>query len=293
MTFSIVGIDSNTGEMGIAVQSRFLAVGSVVPWAKANVGAIAIQAGSNTDQALKLFDLLANGYSAPDALKEVLNDDPGLDFRQIGIVDGQGKSIAFTGSACTPWSGHIIGDGYTCQGNILVSNDTVQAMALSFEGSNGKSLADRLVEALAAGQKAGGDSRGQQSAALLVVKEHGGFNSYGDRFVDLRVDDSFTPIEELKRILDLYKTTYFKPYVPSELEVDDTIIIRLKTIMRQAKIYYGRMTAEADDEFQNNIKSVAGKVGLQQFPQKGKIIEGSKLEALHKAIFELRKDIAQ
>lgn len=203
-TFSIVGYDEETGDLGVAVQSKFFAVGSVVPWAKADVGAIATQAFGNTSFGPRGLDLLEAGLPVDDVLAELLGDDPDRERRQVGILNARGAAAAFTGSECMAWAGHRIGAGYTAQGNILVSEETVAAMAAAFEASEGL-LADRLIAALRAGQAAGGDSRGVQSAAILVVRRGGGYGGFNDRYCDLRVDDHEDPIEELARLVCIWK----------------------------------------------------------------------------------------
>jgi len=203
-TFSIVAHDPDTGELGIAVQSRFFAVGAVVPWAKAGVGAIATQSFANTTFGPRGLELLAEGHTAQETLTLLLDEDPGAQQRQVGIVDAQGQATSFTGTECQAWAGHVVGPGYAAQGNILVGEETVQEMARAFRETQGM-LAERLMAALEAGQAAGGDSRGQQSAALLVVKEGGGYAGFNDRYCDLRVDDHVTPIAELRRIFDLWR----------------------------------------------------------------------------------------
>ena len=203
-TFSIVGFDPETKEWGIAVQSKFLAVGSVVPWAQANVGAIATQSYANTRFGPEGLKLLAEGKSAQEVMDILIAGDEERHLRQVGIVDREGKAAAFTGDGCHAWAGGITGPYYAAQGNILVSEETVQAMAQTFEGTQGD-LSHRLLEALDAGQSAGGDSRGQQSAALFVVQDQAGYRGYNDVKVDLRVDDHPQPITELKRLFELHK----------------------------------------------------------------------------------------
>ncbi|MCI0567778.1 MAG: DUF1028 domain-containing protein [Acidobacteria bacterium] len=206
-TFSIVGYDPATGDLGIAVESRFFAVGAVVPWAKAGMGAIATQSYANTTFGPKGLELLAQGKSAQETLDILVQQDPQADQRQAGIVDSQGRPATFTGAKCNPWAGGKTGKNYAAQGNILTGKEVVEAMASAFEASSSLPLADRLVKALSAGQTAGGDSRGQQSAALLVVRAKGGYAGYNDRYIDLRVDDSPRPIEELSRLLEIHHTT--------------------------------------------------------------------------------------
>ncbi|MBI5154000.1 DUF1028 domain-containing protein [Candidatus Poribacteria bacterium] len=203
-TFSIVGYDPETGELGVAVQSKFFAVGSVVPCAKAGVGAIASQAFGNTTFGPRGLKLLEEGLTVQETLDLLLATDPDREHRQVGIVDAQGNSAAFSGTMCMPWAGHISGKNFTAQGNILVGRETVEAMAKAFEETEGM-LGEKLLRALEEGQKAGGDSRGMQSAAILIVKEKGGYAGFNDRYCDLRVDDHAEPIKELRRIFNIWK----------------------------------------------------------------------------------------
>ena len=202
-TFSIVGFDPETGELGVAVQSKFIGVGSVVPWAKAGVGAIATQSLANTSYGPEGLALLEKGYTAQEIIKILTDGDEDRGLRQVGIVDAKGNSATFTGENCYDWAGGKTGPNYAAQGNILVSEETVNAMADTFENSRGP-LAERLLQALDAGQEAGGDKRGRQSAAIYVVKENGGYGGYNDRYIDLRVDDHPDPIKEIIRIYKLW-----------------------------------------------------------------------------------------
>jgi uncharacterized Ntn-hydrolase superfamily protein len=206
-TFSIVGFDPETKEWGVAVQSKFVAVGAVCPWAKAGVGAISTQSYANTSFGPRGLELLAAGKSAQEVLDILLASDPGREKRQVGIVDSRGNAATFTGSECHDWAGGVTGENYTAQGNILVSEETVQAMARTFETSEGP-LAERLLAALEAGQNAGGDARGQQAAALLVVQEGAGYGGFNDVKIDLRVDDHPTPITELQRIYQVHRAVF-------------------------------------------------------------------------------------
>jgi uncharacterized Ntn-hydrolase superfamily protein len=209
MTFSIVGYDPKEKEWGIAVQSKFLGVGAVVPFAKAGVGAVATQSYANTAYGPQALQLMEEGKTAQEALDLITAEDPDRELRQAGIVDFQGNGATFTGSGCYDWAGGTAGTNFAAQGNILVDENTVNAMAETFASSEG-TLAERLLAALNAGQEAGGDSRGQQSAALLVVKEKGGYGGFNDRYIDLRVDDHPDPITELIRIYHLQQL-YFAP----------------------------------------------------------------------------------
>lgn len=218
MTFSICAFDREAGELGIAVQSKFLAVGAVVPWARAGVGAIATQAHANTSYGPRGLELLASGLAPEAVVKQLVRDDPEREKRQLGIVDAEGRAATFTGAECFEWAGGVAGRGYCAQGNILGGRAVVDRLAHGFESAPG-TLAERLVAALGDGQRAGGDRRGMQSAALLVVKEKGGYGGLNDRFIDLRVDDHERPIEELERLLDLY-ALYFKLGPVSLIAVD-------------------------------------------------------------------------
>lgn len=202
-TFSIVGCDPETGEVGIAVQSKFFAVGAVVPWAKAGVGAVATQSYANTTYGPRGLELLAGGLAPEEVITRLTADDDGRASRQIGVVAADGRSATFTGEECMDWAGGVIGMNYAAQGNILAGEDVVTAMAGAFEATEGV-LGQKLMSALEAGQAAGGDSRGVQSAAILIVKEGAGYAGFNDRYCDLRVDDHETPIRELRRIFDLW-----------------------------------------------------------------------------------------
>lgn len=206
-TFSIVGYDPETGQLGIAVQSKFFAVGGVVPWAEAGVGAIATQSWANTTYGPNGLKLLKSGRSAEQTLERLIADDPGRATRQVGIVDAEGNVANYTGDACNEWAGAVSGRHYTAQGNILAGEAVVKAMGEAFEETDGE-LADKLMAALFAGQEKGGDTRGQQSAALLVVQEGRGYGGFNDRYIDLRVDDAEKPIEELQRLFDIHKTLF-------------------------------------------------------------------------------------
>jgi len=209
-TFSIVAYDPDTQELGVAVQSKFIAVGSVVPWAKAGVGAIATQSYANTTYGPKALALLAEGAEPEAVMKKITEDDRRVAIRQVGIVDAKGRSATFTGEKCSAWAGGLKGENFACQGNILAGEDVVKNMAKSFRESKGD-LGERLIAALQAGQDAGGDSRGMQSAALLIVHEGWGYGGYNDRYRDLRVDDHAEPIKELKRVYDLHRDIFPRP----------------------------------------------------------------------------------
>lgn len=209
-TFSVVAYDPQTQELGVAVQSKFIAVGAVVPWAKAGVGAVATQSYANTTYGPKALELLAQGADPDQVMKKITGDDPDAEERQVGIVDAKGRSATFTGGSCNAWAGGIRGENFCCQGNILAGEDVVKNMAKSFQETKGD-LGDRLLAALQAGQEAGGDSRGKQSAALLIVRSGWGYGGFNDRYRDLRVDDHPEPIKELKRVYDLHRAIFPRP----------------------------------------------------------------------------------
>jgi uncharacterized Ntn-hydrolase superfamily protein len=203
-TYSIAACDLEARQWGVAVQSKFLAVGSVVPWAEPEVGAIATQAYANPSYGPNGLALLREGLNASAVVDRLTSEDEGRDERQLGIVDGAGASASWTGSKCNDWAGHLTGPGYAAQGNILVGEETVAALATTFEANAQLPLAQRLIECLAAAQAAGGDRRGQQSASLLVVQKDGGYAGLSDVVVDLRVDDHPRPVQELHRIHELH-----------------------------------------------------------------------------------------
>jgi uncharacterized Ntn-hydrolase superfamily protein len=231
MTYSIVAWDPDVPQWGVAVQSKFLAVGSLVSWAQAGVGAVATQAWANPQYGPDGLVLLRDGLSAAEVVERLVAADDGRDERQLGIVDRDGGSAAHTGSSCNDWAGHRTGDGYAAQGNILVSRATVDALAETFEAGAGRSLARRLIDCLAAAQVAGGDKRGQQSAALLVVQADAGYGGLTDVTVDLRVDDHERPIEELRRLYALHErlfgVTPDEDWLPLDGVLADEVAARL------------------------------------------------------------------
>jgi len=226
-TFSIVAFDPANGDLGVAVQSRFFAVGAVVPWVRAGVGAVATQAGTNTSYGPRGLDMMAAGRDGPATLTALVQDDPAIAVRQVGLVDAQGRAAAHTGPDCMAWAGHETGKHFTAQGNILVGPEVVSAMASAFAAADGD-LAERLLATLRAGQAAGGDRRGMQSAAMQVARANAGYNGWTDRFVDLRVDDHPSPIEELARLLALQRNfhSHMQPKGPVRLDADSLPIIR-------------------------------------------------------------------
>jgi uncharacterized Ntn-hydrolase superfamily protein len=222
-TYSICACDLETGQWGVATQSKFLAVGSVVPWAAPHVGAIATQAYANPGYGPSGLDLLRAGASADEVVERLTAADDDRAQRQLGVVDAAGRGATYTGSECLDWAGGRAGDGYAAQGNILVSAETVDAMVDAFAATPGRPLAERLIDCLAAAQAAGGDRRGQQSAALLVVERNGGYAGLSDVLVDLRTDDHERPVTELRRLYHLHHALFGKTPRTDWLPVDDAL----------------------------------------------------------------------
>jgi uncharacterized Ntn-hydrolase superfamily protein len=233
-TFSIVAFDPDANELGIAVESKFLSVGSAVPWVEASVGAIATQSWANTTYGPRGLDLLRKGATPEETMRSLTGDDEHADERQVGIVDAKGGSATYTGDKCKDWAGGKNGPNFAAQGNILVGQAVVDAMVSKFHQTKGH-LADRLVAALRAGQAAGGDRRGQQSAALYIAKPAGGYAGFNDRYVDLRVDDHPQPIEELARILEIHKLYSFKPLPDEILPIDAKLGAQLAELLGKAR----------------------------------------------------------
>jgi uncharacterized Ntn-hydrolase superfamily protein len=237
-TYSVVACDLERAEWGVATQSKFLAVGSVVPWAEAEVGAVATQSYANPRYGPDGLALLRQGLSAEEVVRRLTDADDGREERQLGIVDAAGRGATFTGSGCHDWAGGRTGEGYAAQGNILVSGETVDALAETFEASSGP-LAERLLSALAAAQAAGGDKRGQQSAALLVVRKDGGYAGLSDTLVDLRVDDHEAPVEELRRLYGLHQQLFGTTPREEWLAVDDELRAEIRE--RLERLGYERL----------------------------------------------------
>ncbi len=262
MTFSIVAYDPIAQEWGVATQSKFLAVGAVVPWAQANAGALATQSYANTAFGPKGLRLMAKSLSARETLDRLLAADKGREQRQVGVVDRKGNVATFTGSGCHAWAGGLTGEHFAAQGNILARARVVEAVAAKFETAKGE-LADRLVAALLAGQRAGGDRRGQQSAAVLVVRERGGYAGFNDRYLDLRVDDDPHPIERLQEILELHHLYFGRPAPESLVPIDKKIVRELQRIARQAGRYRGPITGVYDEATRQAVEDLVGVENLE------------------------------
>jgi uncharacterized Ntn-hydrolase superfamily protein len=244
-TYSIAACDLEEGQWAVAVQSKFLAVGSVVPWAEPATGAIATQAYANPAYGPDGLSLLRQGLPAEEVVERLVAADEGRDERQVGVVDAKGRGASWTGPGCLEWAGHRTGHCYAAQGNILVGRETVDALAAAFEENPRLPLGQRLLECLAAAQAAGGDRRGQQSASLLVVERNGGYGQLSDVAVDLRVDDHERPIEELRRLHGLHRRLFDVTPREDWLPVDDALAAELRE--RLARLgYEGELAAALD-----------------------------------------------
>jgi uncharacterized Ntn-hydrolase superfamily protein len=254
-TYSIAACDLERGEWGVGVQSKFLAAGSIVPWAEPGVGAVATQALANPRYGPDGLALLRDGLSADETIAALVEADEGRDDRQVGVVDAQGRAATYTGKACLDWAGGKSGPGYAAQGNILVSEETVAGLVHGFEAGAGRPLAERLVDALAAAQLAGGDRRGQQAAGLLVVQKDGGYGGMDDVLVDLRVDDHPEPVAELKRLYGMHQLLFGKTPADEWVPVDEEL----------AKELRGRLAAlgYADPSLEKSFNAWAGTENLE------------------------------
>ena len=264
-TFSIAAYDANRKEWGVAVQSKFLAVGAVVPWARASAGAVATQAYANMAYGPDGLDLMERGLSADQAILQLTGEDEGRDQRQVGMVDRSGQAASFTGKGCYAWAGHIVGEGFACQGNILIPG-TVEAIASRFEQARQEGtgeLADWLVSALADGQAAGGDKRGRQSAAVLVVRENGGYGGNNDRYLDLRVDDDTEPIIKLQKLVELHHLYYGK-VDPGDLIPISSVAKELQEILTRTGYYQGPLTGSFDKDTRAALRALVGTENLEE-----------------------------
>ena len=237
-TFSIVAYDPQEPAWGVAVASKFLAVGSVVPWVKAGVGAIATQSYANTSFGPRGLELMEQGFSARETLERLLADDPERELRQVGMIDHHGGTATFTGKSCYEWAGGVQGKGFAAQGNILAGGQVIEAMSDTFTKTAGN-LPQRLYAALLAGDRAGGDRRGRQSAAIYVVKPKGGYGGFNDRWVDFRVDDHPDPVIRLGELLDLNQLYFGKSPQSDQLLLEGDVLLRLQKIMIRLGYYEG------------------------------------------------------
>jgi uncharacterized Ntn-hydrolase superfamily protein len=249
MTFSMVAFDPKTGELGVAAQSKFLAVGAVVPFLQAGVGAVATQAHANTAYGPLGLALLKKKMNPVDVVAKLTADDEECDVRQVGVLDTRGRSAGFTGKKCYPFAGHVCGKNFSAQGNLLANDSVIRAMVDAFEISSG-ALPIRLIAALRAAQRQGGDKRGQQSACLVVVKEGSGYGGMNDRYIDLRVDDHPQPIEELDRLLRLHRMYFTKPHRKDLVKVTGGLATTVENCLR--KLGYDGPLSKALYDFHHN-----------------------------------------
>lgn len=275
MTFSIVAFDPKTKDLGVAVESKFPAVGVAVPWAQAGVGAIATQSYANTTYGPRGLAMLKKGMTPGQAIKALTARDKERAKRQVGIVDARGRVASFTGKECHAWAGHVTGKSYACQGNILASEDVVKGMARAFERTEGD-LPAKLLSALVAGQDAGGDRRGQQSAALLVVRERGGYAGFNDRWIDLRVDDHPRPIEELIRIFHIWDLTMLTREDPKNVVPITPEVARfVQRYLAGAGFYPGPVHGEWDGKTEESFGAWMGVENLENKMRKDGKLWGS------------------
>lgn len=276
-TFSIVARDSDNGDLGIAVASKFLSVGAVVPWAEAGEGAVATQSYANTTYGPQGIALMAQGLSATEALQRLIEADEERDKRQAGMVDARGGAATFTGPGCYAWAGGRTGDDFAVQGNILTGPEVVDAMFEAFLAAEGE-LAGRLAAALLAGDQAGGDSRGRQSAALYVVREKGGYGGFNDVYVDLRVDDHANPVAELGRLLSIH-WLYFRPMDPKRLvEIDEPLTRKLQNLLQRAGYYQGQRHGAFDEATRQALDTFYHQENFEERIPEGERIDGEVLD---------------
>lgn len=258
MTFSIVAYDPKNNEWGVAVQSKFVAVGAIVPFAKAQVGAIATQAYANTSYGPKGLELLEKGRSAEETIQKLIEKDEFKEERQVGIVDSFGNTASFTGENCFEWAGHIVGENYACQGNILASKEVVSAMSEAYEQTKGD-LIEKLFSVLEAGQRKGGDRRGRESAAILIVKEKGAYDGGTDRHIDIRVDEHPTPIKKLRKVFEIYDMCLLLREDPKDiikLEGDTMKIVKERLAVDG--FYEGEINGIYDDSTRKALRDWLG-----------------------------------
>jgi len=245
-TFSIVAFDPKTKDLGVAVESKFVAVGAVVPFARSGVGAVATQSYANTAYGPKALAMMKRGLAPKEVLKKLVATDKDATQRQVALVDARGRAASYTGKGCIAWAGHLVGSSYACQGNLLAGEEVVKAMSRTFEVTQGD-LPVRLLAALSAGQRAGGDRRGQQSAALLVVREAGGYGGFNDRWVDVRVDDHPQPIEELIRAFNVYDVTLLNREDPKDVvRLNPEVVREMQAGLAKLGLYRGPVSGRLD-----------------------------------------------
>lgn len=261
MTFSIAAYDPDEGAWGVAVASRFLAVGSVVPWVRA--GAVATQSYAKVSFGADGLGMMASGMSAEETLQRLLEADPDQAMRQVGIVDAEGRAAAHTGVKCNAWAGHRIGVGFCCQGNILTGGEVLEAMASAYLSAQGE-LADRLMAALIAGDQAGGDRRGRQSAALYVAKVDAGYGGDNDRYMDLRVDDDPDPVTRLEGLITLHHLYFGETHPEDRLPITEELVRELQAMLRAQSYYSGEIDGAWNEVTQAAFEKLIGTENLEE-----------------------------
>jgi uncharacterized Ntn-hydrolase superfamily protein len=262
-TFSIVACDMDKKTWGVAVASKFPAVGAVVPWAQAEAGAVATQSFANTSFGPRGLEFLASGITAEDTISRLLADDPEREHRQVGIVDARGGSATFTGNDCFAWAGGLTGDGYAIQGNILIGEQVVSAMQKGFLETKGE-LPERLYTSLLAGDRAGGDRRGRQSAAIYVAKPQGGYGGYIDRWIDYRVDDHSDPVPRLGDLLELHCLYFGKSPKSERLALTGKKLIRVQEIIALTGYYKGPTHGLLDEPTRTALAAFVGNENFEE-----------------------------
>ncbi len=285
MTFSIVAYDPKNNEWGVAVQSKFVAVGSIVPYAKAKVGVIATQAYANTSYGPNGLALLEKGLTAEETIQRLIKDDEKKEERQVGIVDSFGNAASFTGSECFEWAGHIVGKNFSCQGNILVSEEVVKAMAKAFKTTRGD-LIEKFFAVLDAGQEAGGDRRGRESAAILIVKEKGAYDGGTDNYINIRVDEHPTPIKELKKVFEIYDMCLLLRDDPKDLvKLKGDKVKIVKERLKLDGFYEGAIDDKYDEVTRKALRDWLGTNNLEVRERDDDFMWGS----LYRYILDLKK----
>lgn len=270
-TFSIVAWDPGLPAWGVAVASKFLAAGAVVPWARAGAGAVATQSHANTSFGPDGLTLMKAGASAQEALSQLIAADPQSAKRQVGMVDPRGGSATFTGSECFDWAGGLTGPGFAVQGNILADSQVVQAMADAFVKDPEQSLPWRLHAALLAGDRAGGDRRGRQSASILVVKSQGGYGGYNDRWIDYRVDDHADPVVRLGEILKLHDLYFGESSPGDQLVLSGVPLQVLQRLMDRLGLYTGPAHGIYDPPTRRSLETF---IGNENFEERADFVAG-------------------
>lgn len=281
MTFSIAAFDPENGDLGIAVQSKFPNVGVVIPFARAGIGAIATQSYCNTSFGPRGLMLLQKGASPQEVVDELIAGDGAREYRQLAVIDSQGNGAAYTGAQCFDWCGSIVEDNFSVQGNCLESEAVANHMAQNMRDSQG-SLAERLLDALAAGQAAGGDRRGQQSAALLVVRECGGYGGHDDRYVDISVYDHSSPIEELYRLYAIHQLTYFRSDPEKLVPAGGEIARELQEIMKARSFYSGEVHGVFNEETRIALHDFMGWENYDERIRNDELVDIEVLEDIRK-----------